>query len=33
VLAVTPYRGRYDFTHVVRVTAPRTRRGWMELCA
>ncbi len=33
VLAVEPYRGRYTefFTHVVRVTAPNTRRGWMEM--
>lgn len=34
VLAVELYRGRYPqwFTHVARVTAPRTQRGWMEIC-
>lgn len=33
VLAVEPYRGRYPqfFRWVVRLTAPRTRRGWMEM--
>jgi len=33
VLAIEPYRGKYtqDFTHVLRVTAPRTRRGWLEI--
>lgn len=30
VLAVSPYTGRYDFTHVLRLTAPRTSRGWLE---
>jgi len=27
------YTGRYpeSFTHVLRVTAPRTQRGWMEI--
>lgn len=35
VLAVRPYTGRYPefFRYIVRVSAPRTRRGWMELCA
>lgn len=34
VLAVEPYRGKYRqwFTHVLRLTAPRTQRGWMEVC-
>jgi hypothetical protein len=33
VLAVEPYRGRYTqwFAWTVRLTAPRTRRGWMEM--
>jgi len=34
VLAVEPYTGRYPqwFAYSIRVTAPRTKRGWMELC-
>jgi hypothetical protein len=34
VLAVAPYRGKYPqwFALTVRLTAPRTRRGWMEMC-
>lgn len=34
IIAVEPYTGRYKqwFTWTVRVTAPRTRRGWMETC-
>lgn len=34
VLEVRPYTGRFPqwFTWVVRVTAPRTDRQWMELC-
>lgn len=31
VLAVLPYTGRYDFDCVLRLLAPRTRRGWLEL--
>jgi len=33
VIDVTPYTGRYkdDFTHVLKLSAPRTRRGWMEM--
>ncbi len=33
VLDVYPYTGVYKehFTHVVRYTALRTRRGWMEI--
>lgn len=33
ILAIEPYRGRYTqwFKFTVRVTAPRTRRGWMEM--
>ena len=33
VIAVKPYEGRYPqfYTQVVRVSAPRTSRGWMEL--
>lgn len=35
VMAVEPYQGRYPefFTHVVRASAPRTWRGWMEFTA
>lgn len=35
ILVITPYRGAYPqyFTHVLRVTAPRTTRGWMEVLA
>ena len=35
ILAIEPYRSfRYPkmFSFVLRLTAPRTRRGWMELC-
>ncbi len=34
VLAVEPYRGRYIhiFTWTLRVSAPRTKRGWLEIC-
>lgn len=34
VLAVAPYRGKYKhlFTHTLRVTAPRTRSGSLEIC-
>ncbi len=34
VLHVEPYRGKYPqfFTHVLRVSAPNTVRGWMEMC-
>lgn len=33
ILEVQPYRGRYPqwFTHVLKVTAPRTSRGWLEV--
>jgi len=33
VLAVEPYRGKYPqwFTWAVRVTATRTKRGWLEV--
>jgi hypothetical protein len=33
VLAVEPYRGKYPqwFSWVVKLTAPRTKRGWMEM--
>jgi hypothetical protein len=32
IIAVEPYEGRYSdhFTHVLRLSAPRTKRGWME---
>ena len=35
VLMVYPYRGRYAewFDYVVRLSAPRTRQGFMEVCA
>lgn len=35
VISVTPYVGRYvqHFTWVVRATAPKTNRGWMEILA
>ena len=34
VLAVEPYRGRYTdlFRWTLKVTAPRTKNGWLELC-
>lgn len=33
VLAVFPYDGVYKelFTHVLRLSAPNTRRGWLEM--
>ena len=33
VFSIEPYTGRYPqwFDVVVRVSAPRTRRGWMEI--
>jgi hypothetical protein len=33
ILSIRPLEDRYRgmFTHIVRVSAPRTRRGWMEL--
>ena len=33
ILQITPYTGAFPqwFTHVARVTAPRTNRGWMEV--
>lgn len=33
VLDVAPYLGRYPqhFTHVLRLHAPNTSRGWMEM--
>jgi len=33
VLEVIPYTGRYTdmYTHVLKLTAPRTSRGWMEM--
>ena len=33
ILAIEPYRGRYTmyFTHVLRLSAPRTKRGWLEM--
>lgn len=33
ILAVAPYQGLYKdmFTHTLRVSAPRTTRGWMEM--
>jgi len=32
VIDISPYTGRYKefFTHVLRLTAPKTCRGWME---
>lgn len=35
VLEVEPYRGRYTqyFTVVLKLTAPRTKRGWIEMAA
>jgi hypothetical protein len=35
IIAIDPYRGKYPqwFRHVLRVTAPRTKRGWLEVCA
>ncbi len=33
VLGVRRYTGRYTnlFTHIIRLTAPKTKRGWMEM--
>jgi hypothetical protein len=33
VLSVEPYRGKYPqwFKWTVKLTAPRTHRGWMEM--
>ncbi len=33
VLAVRPYTGAYPqwFTQIVRLTAPSTKRGWLEM--
>lgn len=32
VIDVRPYTGRYPqhFTHILRLSAPRTQRGWLE---
>jgi len=34
ILEIRPYEGKYKqyCTHVLKVTAPRTKRGWMEIC-
>jgi hypothetical protein len=34
VFAVAPYRGRYTqyFKWTLRVSAPRTKQGWLEIC-
>lgn len=33
VMGVRPYTGRYPqfFTHVLQLSAPNTRRGWLEM--
>ena len=33
VLEVRPYTGWYKdmYTHILRLSAPRTKRGWMEM--
>lgn len=31
IIKITPYTGRYNFTHVLRLVAPNTRRGWLEM--
>lgn len=31
ILGIFPYRGKYEFTHVLRLSAPRTQRGWIEM--
>lgn len=33
ILEVLPYRGRFAFSAVLRVAAPETKRGWMEIAA
>jgi hypothetical protein len=35
VLAVFPYTGKYPewFTHVLRLSAPSTKQGWLEMAA
>jgi hypothetical protein len=30
ILNIKPYKGRYNFTHVLTLTAPNTSRGWLE---
>lgn len=30
IISIFPYTGRYHYTHVLRLSAPRTVRGWME---
>jgi hypothetical protein len=34
IMEVRKYDGRYTeyFTYILKVTAPRTYRGWMEIC-
>ncbi len=31
ILDITPYTGRYNFTHVLKLLAPNTSRGWLEM--
>jgi len=33
IISVSPYKGRYSlyFKNVLKVTAPKTERGWMEI--
>lgn len=33
VMEIKPYTGRYTqwFTHILRLAAPRTNRGWLEM--
>ena len=31
ILAISPYTGRYNYTHVLKLFAPRTLRGWLEM--
>jgi len=31
IIAVLPYIGRYNYACVLRLTAPRTNRGWLEM--
>lgn len=31
IIKVLPYTGKFDFTAVLRLTAPGTKRGWLEM--
>lgn len=31
ILGIFPYSGKYQFTHVLRLSAPRTYQGYLEM--